>query len=270
MSNASEIVDALAEKHRADVFVAECKTGSSWGPGTCRRLDAWAMRKSWSPWRTIGYEVKVSRSDFEQDQKWPEYLDVCHEFNFVCPAKLINAADLPRGIGLIWMSRSGRLHTKVKPAARTPDAEKLAQLMSYVLMSRARIVADMHEANGWSSGIPANRAERVAAYRTLVEQAEARKSLASFVGAHVRAAYSRMEAERDEAMVVNAQAEQLRESLAQGGITWDDQECRWGVHGVQRQIDALAGRIDYQTVQAIKNARAAIERLDQVVEEVRR
>ena len=42
---AETIVNLLAAKHAGDVFVRECKVGSTWGLGP-PRLDAWAMRRT--------------------------------------------------------------------------------------------------------------------------------------------------------------------------------------------------------------------------------
>lgn len=145
---ADNLVRALAVKHAGDVFVAECNLGSSWN--ACRRIDAWAMPKSWSPLTFVGYEVKVSRSDFLRDEKWTDYLPVCHQLYFACPAKLIAAEELPADVGLMWLTGS-RFVTKRKAVRRTPDPAALVQLMAYVLMSRSRIVADMHEARGEES-----------------------------------------------------------------------------------------------------------------------
>lgn len=118
--DAGRVVDALATRHAGDVWIVECKDGESWGRNH-RRLDAWAMKRSWSPWRTIGYEVKVSRADFLQDQKWTGYRDVCHELFLACPAGLVRAHELPDWAGLIWISRTGRAWTKRKAERHDPD-----------------------------------------------------------------------------------------------------------------------------------------------------
>jgi hypothetical protein len=77
--DSADVKRLLAKKHESDIFVEECKTG----PAGSRSLDGWAMEKSWANPRIIGYEVKVSRSDFLRDTKWHEYLDTCNEFYFV-------------------------------------------------------------------------------------------------------------------------------------------------------------------------------------------
>ncbi|MBN1663413.1 MAG: MmcB family DNA repair protein [Deltaproteobacteria bacterium] len=131
------IKDLLADKHSNDVFVTECKNGPS-GAGLLK-LDAWAMRKSWSNFSTIGYEIKISRSDFLSDTKWPGYLDYCHEFYFVCPTGVISPAELGPDVGLAYVSKTGsRIFTKKKAPYRNIKLPQ--ELLVYILMCRTQIV----------------------------------------------------------------------------------------------------------------------------------
>lgn len=111
--NSSDILRALAKKHEDDVFIPECSngpTGQNYG-----RLDAWAMKKSWASPLSVGYEIKVSRNDFMQDNKWHKYLTFCNQFYFVCPWGLIDKSELPDEAGLIWCTPNGhKLMTKKK------------------------------------------------------------------------------------------------------------------------------------------------------------
>ncbi len=140
--SSEDVSRLLADRHAGDVFVAQCKGGPTHGYGAkLRVLDAWAMRKSWSQWSTVGYEIKVSRSDFLRDTKWETYLDLCHEFYFVAPPRVIQLAELPPEIGLIETSASGtRLFTKRKAVVR--KIEPPVGVMIYVLMWRATIGAE--------------------------------------------------------------------------------------------------------------------------------
>ena len=139
-TTATDIVRLLAARHSEDVFVPECKTGASWTAVKCPRLDAWAMKRSWARPATYGYEIKIARGDFLQDDKWPDYLGYCHYFSFVAPAGLIQPEEVPEGCGLICVSSTGtKLYTKRKAPRRevqVPDT-----LYRYVLMSRAKIVS---------------------------------------------------------------------------------------------------------------------------------
>lgn len=134
---AKDIIDLLAVKHSQDVFVAECKTGPSYGRA-CQRFDAWVLPRSYTQFRTIGYEVKVSRGDFMQDDKWQGYLPYCHEFNFVAPPGVIEPGELPEGIGLYVTSKNGtRLFRKRKAARRDIDID--ISIYLYILISRCYI-----------------------------------------------------------------------------------------------------------------------------------
>lgn len=50
-----------------------------------------------------GYEFKISKADFKQNNKWGQYLSFCHSLTFVCPYKLIDKSELPANIGLLYI-----------------------------------------------------------------------------------------------------------------------------------------------------------------------
>ena len=135
---AREIIDRLAEKHRADVFITECKYAESAING--RRMDAWAMKKSWARLTTYGYEVKVTRSDFKRDTKWKQYLPYCHYFSFVCPKGLIEPHEIPYGIGLLYVNENG-VYTRTPARCRheTKDAD-VFMVLRYITMWRSEII----------------------------------------------------------------------------------------------------------------------------------
>lgn len=135
---APDLVRLLARRHTQDVFVHECKNGPSQGVAGMQRLDGWAMKKSWLNPLAIGYEVKVSRSDFTGDRKWPGYLEYCNEFYFVTPLGLIEASEVPEPAGLIVCSRNcKRLFIKKKAPYR--DLEVPASLLKYILFARVAV-----------------------------------------------------------------------------------------------------------------------------------
>lgn len=143
---AAVVLGLLQIRHSEDVCVSECKTGPTQGARNALRMDLWVMPRSWSkPWISA-YEIKVTRSDFLSDDKWPGYLPYCNQFSFVCPWGLIDPAEMPDQVGLIYVSKNAeRLITKRKPAIRQ-DVEIPEDLYRYVLMSRAKIRAsDMHD-----------------------------------------------------------------------------------------------------------------------------
>lgn len=138
---ADEIKRALAKRHTDDLFLTEVKTGATWRNDELLKFDALAIKKSWAKPRFTGYEVKVNRSDFLKDQKWPGYLPHCHCFSFVCPKGLITPEELADEVGLIWYyPDTGALVTK-RPA-KYRLIEISADLLYYILLSR--IESDRH------------------------------------------------------------------------------------------------------------------------------
>jgi len=137
---ASMILDLLRARHSDDVFVDECKDGPSQF-GSYSRMDAWAMKKSWRHPLVIVYEIKVSRSDFLDDKKWPVYLPCCNEFYFACAHGIVSPDELPTEAGLLVGSRNTRrLHCKKKAAYR--DVVIPEDVFRYILFSRARITRE--------------------------------------------------------------------------------------------------------------------------------
>jgi hypothetical protein len=121
----SDIVRALKLRHADDVFVSQCKTGpSATGVGI---IDAWVMPRSWAHMNTIGYEVKVTRSDFVNDNKWKKYLPFCHSFYFAAPRGLIKPEELSDGVGLIEIcagaTRSLMCRTQITRESKTDKAQ---------------------------------------------------------------------------------------------------------------------------------------------------
>jgi len=139
--DAKQITKLLETRHSKDIFIPECKNGSSLYGGGHRRLDAWAMKRAWANPCYYGYEIKVSRSDFLQDDKWREYLPLCNEFSFVAPKGIIQPEELPDGIGLIIVASTGtRLFTKRKAAHR--EIEEPVDLLLYALMRASDFTRD--------------------------------------------------------------------------------------------------------------------------------
>jgi len=107
---ADTLLTELATRHQGHLFVAECKLGSSFigtRSGAAQRMDAWAMKPTFSRDETTGYEIKTSRSDFQRDirsGKWRAYLPACRRFYFVAPAQMLDKREIPEEAGLIEVS----------------------------------------------------------------------------------------------------------------------------------------------------------------------
>lgn len=135
-----KLVNLLADRHVKDVFVPECKNGPT-HTASHKRLDAWVLMSSWAHPCVIGYECKMSRSDFLQDNKWPAYLPLCNQLYFVCPTGLIQPTELPPEVGLLWASKTfTKLYTKKKAPHR--DVTIPEDVYRYVLMCRAAITRE--------------------------------------------------------------------------------------------------------------------------------
>jgi len=166
MVAARDVIGLLREKHKADVFVPECKFGpTQMTSEPSGRLDAWVMAKSWAHWTTIGYEVKVSRPDFLRDNKWRAYLAHCHEFYFVAPKGVISLDELAgEPVGLLEVASTGtRLFTRRKAPHREEGVDPIAAMI-YVLMSRAKIFGEFEPEKGdaeyWRAWLRTKEEER--------------------------------------------------------------------------------------------------------------
>jgi len=123
------------EKKLPDAFFTEVKNGPTWTSSNLLKLDAVAIKKSWSNPCITGYEVKVSRGDFVRDEKWHGYLRYCHQFYFVCPTGLIKPEELPPEVGLIYYNtEKDCLNSKRKALHR--QIEISWEMLYYLAISR--------------------------------------------------------------------------------------------------------------------------------------
>jgi len=130
----SDIKKALAKKHGdREFFITECKNGPT-GTGLLQ-FDGLAIYKSWAHPNIVGYEIKVSRSDFLRDNKFFRYMPYCHELYFVVPTGLIDRMELPNDIGLMYYNPETKaLTTKKKAIHRKIEID--AEMLLYIIMNR--------------------------------------------------------------------------------------------------------------------------------------
>jgi hypothetical protein len=131
---AHEVKHALSLKHREDFFLTEVKNGSTWMGKELAIMDGLAIKKSWAKPCLTGYEIKVSRSDFMNDEKWPIYKESCHRFYFACPKGLIQPDELPDDVGLIWINEDKKPYTRKK--AKFRDIKMSTDMFYYIILSR--------------------------------------------------------------------------------------------------------------------------------------
>lgn len=95
------------------------------GPSGSIRPDVYLLKKAYSTFAPITYEIKVSFSDFRSDitsGKWQGYLKFSSGVIFAVPAGLINKADVPAGCGLIVR------HDEVWRTVKRPTLQKIDTL----------------------------------------------------------------------------------------------------------------------------------------------
>ncbi len=101
--NHNELAADLASHLRANADVMAWED-MQLGPSGSARPDVYCMLKSYSKFRPMVYECKISVSDFRSDVtsgKWQRYLDFACGVIFAVPAGLIKKEDVPPGCGLI-------------------------------------------------------------------------------------------------------------------------------------------------------------------------
>lgn len=124
---------ALSKRHTRDSFFTEVKNGPTHTSHELLIMDAVAFKKSWANPCIMGYEIKVSRSDFLGDEKWRGYLQYCNQFSFVCPRGMIEPDELPDDIGLIYYNPDKEtLYTRRKATHREIDPP--LGMMMYLIM----------------------------------------------------------------------------------------------------------------------------------------
>lgn len=243
---AKDIVSLLEVRHSRDVFFEEVNLGSA--HANCRRLDAWAMPRSWAKWTTHGYEIKVSRSDFVRDNKWHGYREHVENMWFVCPHGLIQPEELPEGVGLLWVAKTGsRLFTKRKAVRREANA---TETMIYLLMSRTR----PHR------GFASPQEEPAAYWRAWLERKEANREMGRVASQAIRKRALELEYENAELRRQNETLATVKRELQALRLDgWDpvgalrrqrqreeevvDRALRQRLEGARRSIDLALERI---------------------------
>lgn len=132
---------ALSKRHITDYFATEVKTGPTWyQKGSLGIVDAMAIRKSWTKPCVTFYEVKVSHSDFINDEKWIRYLDHCNKFYFVCPRGVISRQEADAKAGLITVNKEGGM--RILKGCPMFANELSFDLLYYLIMNK--LESDRH------------------------------------------------------------------------------------------------------------------------------
>jgi len=221
--SAPRLLKALAAKHSSDVFVPECKNGPT-QQGSHRRLDAWVLLKTWSPVTTIGYEVKVSRSDWRRDEKLGEYAGLCHLLYIVAPKGIVPIEEVPIGVGLMELVGDGnRLVTRHKAVRR--EIELPSMLMVYVLMCRVRIERER------SDGETSDREWRLRGFREWIARKDERRELHYAISEKIRDRFDQQEREINRLTDKLQALERVERRLAEMGFDSNSPFRFWEVDG---------------------------------------
>lgn len=239
---------ALASKHSQEVFVPECKDGPTQSVSNYLRLDAWVMNKSWSNPKMTGYEIKVSRSDFLNDNKWHQYLPLCNEFYFAAPKGLIQLAELPASVGLIELLGKSRLVTRRKAVYREIEFPSL--LVTYVLMCRTEITGEYREHNQtehWK--------------RILADKVE-RDQIGLLVAGAIKDHVAKVTHENSELKSKYHDYDTVRRCLSAMGIDSEEYFSTWNI---QQKIQAAKSIFPPELMEAISEL---VHRLNNVKEQI--
>lgn len=232
---ASHVVDMLAARHTKDVFVPECKDGPT-HYANHRRMDAWAMSRSWVSPVITAYEVKVARSDFLADDKWLGYLRLCNCFYFVCGHGVCQASEVPSEAGLLVVSQTGsRLFCKRKAPYR--DVAIPEALFRYVLMCRTTVRRAWQQQpessqEYWQEWIANRRYDQQFGYQV-------GKGIRQVVDARI----TEVEAENRALTRKHAEYEDVRAFMKDHGV---DKNAHFVADCLQRQWRRLAEAIPYE------------------------
>lgn len=133
-------------------FITQLRNGTGWN-NTTRTADAMAMGL-WpsSGLKLVGFELKVSRSDWLHEVKQPdkhqEMKQFCDEWYLVVPSEsLVKEGELPEDWGLMVASGRGR-SIKVKkqaPALEPVDVDRLLLASIFRNVTEKMIPYEMHQ-----------------------------------------------------------------------------------------------------------------------------
>lgn len=243
------ITEILKSQHSDDVFVPECKDGPTWGGGHAR-MDVWVMNRSWTRLCFTAYEIKVSRNDFKQDNKWHSYLPLCNQLYFVCPKGMIGVEEVPDGVGLKYCTESRAL--TVKKAAHREVVPPM-ELFCYMLMCRSRIVPARHFE-------PDDHQTRLEKYREWIAQKIEDRHIGDILRFEVSRTIDHIRLENVALKKRVEAAEQVEKFCRSLGINrWDGEEQ------IKKKIEQFQSVVPEKVKDAIRHAKSAIAELEQQI-----
>lgn len=248
---------AIATRHRDDMFFTEVKDGSS-GRRFCR-IDALAIKLSWSNPCITGYEIKVDRGDFLADNKWMGYLPMCNQLYFACPSGIIQKEEVPEQCGLVYLSANGKQLRTVKKAPYR-SIEPPVDMYMYLMMKYIgpRCTYEQSIANRASALLTDTSRQ---AWQDYIEEKISLKQLGRSVSRKISSDLRQYERDKRELEDYKSLYKDLREQLIQlgeavgimyGGHFDDAYFIRSIISKIQNT--ANAGTVDVRKIQAAYNS----------------
>lgn len=242
---ARDIVKALRKRHKDDLHMDELQVSG-------KRMDFWAMPHSWSKFGSIGYEIKVSRRDFEQDDKWPIYAAACHRFLFACPWGLIRPEELAEGVGLLWMNKGGRLFNKKHAVRSEPDPKAFQETLVRIAWGKSSIRR------------PRTRVEYAQDMADRVEAAEIGRKTAKLLSQKAERTWKQQQFDIDYQKREIKKAEEVLSICNELGVDLNSLRYQ-SASPVKRQISAIVSGFDGRDLQRLEDlSRSALELLDRI------
>lgn len=128
-----DLIKAIAKRHKDDMFFTEVKDGPTQTVAHHNRIDALAIKISWTQYSITGYEVKISRSDFQRDEKWRAYLPMCNQLYFAIAPGVCEVSEIPENCGLVVLTPKGGLRTVRKAPWR--DIQEPVSMYKYLMFT---------------------------------------------------------------------------------------------------------------------------------------
>lgn len=243
----------LRDKHAADVYVSECKSGPTHYTNHLR-MDAWTMEKSWANPCVTAYEIKVTRADFMQDKKLHLYLPFCNQLYIAAPAKMIDKNEVPADCGLIEAYENVM---RVKKKAPYRDVVVPEDVYRYILMCRIKIRSERHY-------YPEQRhveAGSIDYWRLWLKEKDENKEIGRNVSKKIMELVNKriteVEIDNHRLTKINENLENVKKRMIEMGLnpdsTYDDSSA------VERKIKAVEEAIPYNMVMAAENLKHSLE-----------
>ncbi|WP_312903611.1 MmcB family DNA repair protein [Stutzerimonas nitrititolerans] len=196
------------------------------GPSGSIRPDVYLLKKRYSTFAPVTYEVKVSVSDFRSDVtsgKWQGYMNFSSAVVFAVPAGLVSKADIPAGCGLIVR------HAEVWRMVKKPTIQHIETLpretwLKLVIDGIDRAIAQRDEVR-----------VRHAPHPYGVQQILRKK-----VGDEVAELVARAMKARDSVEQAICYAEEQRREIVAGS----QQELKWARERIERESAYLSAEME--------------------------